>query len=56
MKNVPKGGRVLEVRGVSGTSVDRDRHEGIQEVFKASGQKWDTVEVIGKWDDPPRRR
>src|SRR5216117_4354007 len=52
VKNVPNGGKVLEVRGVSGTSVDRDRHDGIQEVFKASGKKWDTVEVIGKWDDP----
>ena len=54
VKNVPNGGKVLEVRGVSGTSVDRDRHDGIQEVFKASGKKWDTVEVIGKWDDPDR--
>jgi ribose transport system substrate-binding protein len=52
VKNVPNGGKVLEVRGVSGTSVDRDRHEGIQEVFKASGKKWDTVEVIGKWGRP----
>src|SRR5579862_6784494 len=44
VKNVPNGGKVLEVRGVSGTSVDRDRHDGIQEAFKASGKKWDTVE------------
>src|SRR5881394_1305077 len=28
VKNVPSGGKVLEVRGVSGTSVDRDRHDG----------------------------
>jgi ribose transport system substrate-binding protein len=56
VKNVPNGGKVLEVRGVSGTSVDRDRHEGIQEVFKASGKKWDTVEVIGKWDDPTAQK
>src|SRR5258708_9450786 len=56
VKNVPNGGKVLEVRGVSGTSVDRDRHDGIQEVLKASGKKWDTVEVIGKWDDPTAQK
>ena len=55
-KHIPNGGKVLEVRGVSGTSVDRDRHEGIQEVFKASGKKWDVVEVIGKWDDPTAQK
>jgi ribose transport system substrate-binding protein len=51
VKNIPAGGKVLEVRGVEGTSVDRDRHEGIQEVLKASGKPWETVEVVGKWDD-----
>src|SRR5882724_7597391 len=56
VKNVPNGGKVLEVRGVPGTSVDRDRHDGIQEVLKASGKKWDTVEVIGKWDDPTAQK
>src|SRR5262250_316598 len=56
VKNVPNGGKVLEVRGVSGTSVDRDRHEGIHEVFKASGKKWDVVEVVGKWDDPTAQK
>src|SRR5450432_1519041 len=56
VKYVPNGGKVLEVRGVSGTSVDRDRHEGIQEAFKASGKKWDTDEVIGKWDDPTAQK
>src|SRR6266513_2249364 len=56
VKNVPNGCKVLEVRGVSGTSVDRDRHDGIQEVLKASGKKWDTVEVIGKWDDPTAQK
>jgi len=53
---VPNGGKVLEVRGVSGTSVDRDRHDGIQEVLKASGKKWETVEVSGKWDDPTAQK
>src|SRR4030095_11418479 len=49
-------GKVLEVRGVSGTSVDRDRHEGIHETFKKSGKKWDVVEVVGKWDDPTAQK
>src|SRR5688500_16399102 len=56
VKHVPNGGKVLEGRGVSGTSVDRDRHEGIHEVFKKSGKKWDVVEVIGKWDDPTAQK
>jgi ribose transport system substrate-binding protein len=52
VKNIPeKKGKILEVRGVSGTSVDRDRHDGIHEVLKASGGDWEVVEVIGKWDD-----
>ncbi len=51
VKNLPKGGKILEVRGVTGTSVDTDRHKGIQDTLKASGQPFDTVEVVGKWDD-----
>src|SRR5690349_2444187 len=49
--HLPNGGKVLEVRGVTGTSVDRDRHEGVQEVLGKSGKKFETVEVIGRWDD-----
>jgi ribose transport system substrate-binding protein len=56
VQHVPNGGKVLEVRGVSGTSVDRDRHEGVQEALKASGKKWETIEVIGKWDDPTAQK
>ena len=56
IKKVPNGGKILEVRGVSGTSVDRDRHDGIQETLKKSGKKWDVVEVIGKWDDPTAQK
>jgi ribose transport system substrate-binding protein len=48
---VPNGGKILEVRGVAGTSVDTDRHNGIHEVLDASGKKWDVTEVAGKWDD-----
>jgi len=51
IKHVPDGGKILEVRGVAGTSVDTDRHDGIQETLKASGKKWNIVEVVGKWDD-----
>lgn len=51
IQNVPNGGKILEVRGVAGTSVDTDRHNGLQEVLKASGKKWEVVEVVGKWDD-----
>jgi len=49
--HIPDGGRVLEVRGVAGTSVDTARHDGIHEVLDASGKNWDITEVMGKWDD-----
>ncbi len=42
------------MRGVIGTSVDTDRHNGIHEVLDASGKKWNVTEVIGKWDDGDR--
>jgi ribose transport system substrate-binding protein len=51
VKNVPDGGKVLEVRGVAGTSVDTDRHNGIHETLDGSGKKWSVTEVFGKWDD-----
>src|SRR6478735_7089127 len=38
VKNVPNGGKVLEVHGVAGTSVDTARHNGIHETFNASGK------------------
>ncbi|MCR8725795.1 sugar ABC transporter substrate-binding protein [Frigidibacter sp. ROC022] len=48
---VPDGGKVLEVRGVAGTSVDTDRHNGLHEVLDGSGKDWEVIEVVGKWDD-----
>lgn len=51
VKNVPNGGKVLEIRGVAGTSVDTDRHNGVHETLDASGKKWAITEVVGKWDD-----
>lgn len=51
VKYLPEGGKVLEVRGVAGTSVDTDRHAGVQEALKASGKDFKVTEVMGKWDD-----
>ena len=51
IKHLPNGGKVLEVRGVAGTSVDTDRHNGIHETLDASGKTWSLTEVVGKWDD-----
>src|SRR5580693_6110925 len=55
-KHLPNGGKILEVRGVSGTSVDRDRHDGIHETLDKSGKKWEVIEVLGKWDDPTAQK
>jgi len=44
-------GKILEVRGLPGNSVDRDRHLGFREVMESSGGNWDIVEVVGNWDD-----
>ncbi|WP_088342561.1 MULTISPECIES: sugar ABC transporter substrate-binding protein [Rhodomicrobium] len=51
VKNIPsKTGKLLEVRGLPGNSVDRDRHEGFRKVL-AEGGKFEVVEVVGNWDD-----
>ncbi len=44
-------GKVLEVRGLPGNSVDRDRSIGINDTLKASGGTWEVVQVVGNWDD-----
>ncbi|MFL9920367.1 sugar ABC transporter substrate-binding protein [Paraburkholderia fungorum] len=49
--HLSNGGKVLEVRGVAGTSVDTDRHNGFQKTLNATGKKWNIVQVYGKWDD-----
>ncbi len=41
---------------MAGTSVDRDRHDGIHETLDKSGKKWDVIEVYGKWDDPTAQK
>ena len=42
-------GKLLEVRGPAGNSVDRDRHDGFHKVLDASGRKFDVTEVVGNW-------
>ncbi len=44
-------GKLLEVRGLPGNSVDRDRSLGIHEVVDASGGDWEVISVVGNWDD-----
>ena len=52
LKNIPSHkGTLLEVRGVAGNSVDRDRHDGIHQVTDAPGNSFETVQVVGNWDD-----
>lgn len=44
-----KSGKILEVRGLPGNSVDRDRHEGFRSVMEADGNDFEIVEVVGNW-------
>ena len=44
-------GKVLEVRGVPGNSVDRDRHLGFHEVMAKEAPNLEIVEIVGNWDD-----
>ena len=44
-----KDGSILEVRGVPGNSVDRDRHDGFRDAMKAAGS-YDITEIVGNWD------
>jgi ribose transport system substrate-binding protein len=44
-------GKILEVRGLAGNSVDRDRSIGINEVLDARDGPWERVSVVGNWDD-----
>ena len=51
-KNIPSGtGKILEVRGLPGNSVDRDRHLGFREIMEAQGKSFEIIEVVGNWDD-----
>ena len=44
-------GKVLEVRGVPGNSVDRDRNVGFHEVMEKEAPGLEIVEIVGNWDD-----
>ena len=46
-----ESGKILEVRGLPGNSVDRDRSIGINEVLAADDGDWELVSVVGNWDD-----
>jgi ribose transport system substrate-binding protein len=46
-----KSGKVLEVRGLPGNSVDRDRHLGFREVMEKKAPDLEIVEIVGNWDD-----
>ena len=43
-------GKILEVRGLPGNSVDRDRHLGFRETMEKDA-KFEIIEVVGNWDD-----
>jgi ribose transport system substrate-binding protein len=50
-KTVGDSGKLLEVRGLQGNSVDRDRHLGFREIVEADGKSFEIIEVVGNWDD-----
>ncbi|MDO6486006.1 sugar ABC transporter substrate-binding protein [Shimia thalassica] len=43
-------GKILEVRGLPGISVDLDRHQGLRDVLDQH-KGIEIVEVVGNWDD-----
>ena len=46
----PKGGNLLEIRGLAGTSIDEAIHKGIQEGIAANPQFKIVGSVTGDWD------
>lgn len=48
-KYVGHKGKLLEVRGVPGNSVDRDRHLGFRSIVEKAPNKFEIVEVVGNW-------
>ena len=49
IEHIGNSGKVLEVRGLPGNSVDRDRHLGFRSVAEAEGNNFEIVEVVGNW-------
>jgi ribose transport system substrate-binding protein len=52
IKNIPDGGKILEVRGPAGNPEDAARHAGVMKAFEASGKPFEVISVIGEWSDP----
>jgi ribose transport system substrate-binding protein len=48
-KYVGNHGKILEVRGVPGNSVDRDRHLGFRSIMEKAPNKFEITEVVGNW-------
>ncbi len=49
VEHIGNSGKVLEVRGLPGNSVDRDRHLGFRSIAEADGNDFEIVEVVGNW-------
>lgn len=49
IEHIGNSGKVLEVRGLPGNSVDRDRHLGFRSIIEADGNDFEIVEVVGNW-------
>ena len=49
--HVGTSGKLLEVRGLPGNSVDRDRHLGFREIVEGDGMDFEIIEVVGNWAD-----
>ncbi|MDO6800716.1 sugar ABC transporter substrate-binding protein [Shimia thalassica] len=50
VEKVGTEGKILEVRGLPGISVDLDRHQGLRDVLDQH-KGIEIVEVVGNWDD-----
>ena len=51
IEHIGTSGKILEVRGLPGNSVDRDRHLGFREIMESDGKDFEIVMVTGNWDD-----
>ena len=49
-KYVGHTGKLLEVRGLPGNSVDRDRHLGFRSIVDKAPNQFQVTEVVGNWD------
>ncbi len=49
IEHIGKSGKVLEVRGLPGNSVDRDRHLGFRSIAESDGNNFEIIEVVGNW-------